>query len=162
MLASQVGAPNVFTDLKEDWSAVGWESVVDRDPQVLVLGDLLRDRFPGATRKPGDTAATMVGELLSAAGTPEVNDTTTYKNKVKVVPAYLHKSVVITKDNLMKRSSNPATTPGKKSRTASSPAVSVAGVASRRPRPRAGGWGSTVRSRAGSSSSRGGPPLTCP
>jgi iron complex transport system substrate-binding protein len=47
LLASTVGATNVFSDLDEDWPAVGWETVVERDPQVLVLGDLLRDRFPG-------------------------------------------------------------------------------------------------------------------
>jgi putative multiple sugar transport system substrate-binding protein len=33
---------------------------------------------------------------------PEVNDTTTYNNKIKVVPSYLHQSVIITKDNLIK------------------------------------------------------------
>jgi iron complex transport system substrate-binding protein len=47
LLASTVGARNVFADLREDWSAVGWESVVERNPEVFVLGDLLRDRFPG-------------------------------------------------------------------------------------------------------------------
>ena len=30
---------------------------------------------------------------------PEVNDSKTYDNKVKVVPAFLLKSVIITKDN---------------------------------------------------------------
>jgi putative multiple sugar transport system substrate-binding protein len=53
------------------------------------------------TRKLGDTAATMVDAVLNGK-TPEVNDTETYNNKVKVVPAYLHESVVVTKDNLMK------------------------------------------------------------
>jgi putative multiple sugar transport system substrate-binding protein len=53
------------------------------------------------TRKLGDTAATMVDDLLNGK-TPETNDTTTYNNKVKVVPAYLHQPVVVTKDNLMK------------------------------------------------------------
>ena len=48
-----------------------------------------------------DTAATMVDDLLNGK-TPETNDTTTYNNKVKVVPSYLHQSVVITKDNLQK------------------------------------------------------------
>ncbi|WP_369134319.1 ABC transporter substrate-binding protein [Modestobacter sp. I12A-02662] len=47
LLATTVGASNVFADLDEDWPAVGWETVVERDPDVLVLGDLLRDRFPG-------------------------------------------------------------------------------------------------------------------
>ena len=32
----------------------------------------------------------------------EVNDTTTYDNRVKVVPSYLHASVIITKNNLIK------------------------------------------------------------
>jgi putative multiple sugar transport system substrate-binding protein len=53
------------------------------------------------TRKLGDTAATMVDAVLNGK-TPEVNDTETYNNKVKVVPAYLHESVVVTKDNLIK------------------------------------------------------------
>jgi iron complex transport system substrate-binding protein len=47
LLADQVGATNVYSDLQDDWEAVGWETVVDRDPSVLVLGDLLRNRFPG-------------------------------------------------------------------------------------------------------------------
>jgi iron complex transport system substrate-binding protein len=47
LLATTVGASNVFADLPEDWPAVGWETVVERDPDVLVLGDLQRDRFPG-------------------------------------------------------------------------------------------------------------------
>ena len=33
---------------------------------------------------------------------PEVNDTETYNNKVKVVPTYQHESVIVTKDNLKK------------------------------------------------------------
>ncbi|SEQ07182.1 multiple monosaccharide ABC transporter substrate-binding protein [Microlunatus flavus] len=53
------------------------------------------------TRKLGDTAATMVDDVLNGK-TPETNDTTTYNNKVKVVPAYLHQPVVVTKDNLIK------------------------------------------------------------
>ena len=41
------GMENVFTDAADDWPAVGWESVVEADPDILVLGDLQRDRFPG-------------------------------------------------------------------------------------------------------------------
>ncbi|MGW5451425.1 ABC transporter substrate-binding protein [Nocardia sp. NPDC003979] len=47
LLATTVGATNVFADLTDDWPAVGWETLVDRNPDVLVLGDLLRNRFPG-------------------------------------------------------------------------------------------------------------------
>ena len=53
------------------------------------------------TSKLAETASTMVDGILNGK-TPEVNDTTTYNNKVKVVPAYLHQSVIITKDNLQK------------------------------------------------------------
>ncbi|MFD3745691.1 ABC transporter substrate-binding protein [Nocardia sp. NPDC058633] len=47
LLATTVGATNVFSDLTDDWPAVGWETMVERNPDVLVLGDLLRNRFPG-------------------------------------------------------------------------------------------------------------------
>jgi iron complex transport system substrate-binding protein len=47
LLAESLGATNVFADLDDDWAAVSWEAVVDREPDVLVLGDLARDRFPG-------------------------------------------------------------------------------------------------------------------
>lgn len=47
LLASTTGLDNVFGELEDDWPATTWEDLVDRDPQVLVLGDLQRDRFPG-------------------------------------------------------------------------------------------------------------------
>lgn len=47
LLAKATGMENVFTDTADDWPAVGWETVVDADPDILVLGDLQRDRFPG-------------------------------------------------------------------------------------------------------------------
>lgn len=53
------------------------------------------------TRKLGDTAAKMADDLLNGR-TPETNDDKTYDNKVKVVPAFLHQSVIVTKENLQK------------------------------------------------------------
>lgn len=47
LLATTTGMENVFQDTADDWPAVGWESVVEADPDILVLGDLQRDRFPG-------------------------------------------------------------------------------------------------------------------
>ncbi|AYJ51484.1 ABC transporter substrate-binding protein [Rhodococcus sp. P1Y] len=47
LIATTVGATNAYSDIDDDWPAVGWETMVDRDPSVLVLGDLLRARFPG-------------------------------------------------------------------------------------------------------------------
>ena len=47
LAASEVGAVNVFADAKDDWPAISWESVADRNPDVLVLGDLSRKRVDG-------------------------------------------------------------------------------------------------------------------
>lgn len=51
------------------------------------------------TRKLADAAVQMAQAILGG-GEPEVNDTKTYDNGVKVVPAYLLKSEIITKDNV--------------------------------------------------------------
>ncbi|MGC9540691.1 ABC transporter substrate-binding protein [Streptomyces sp. UG1] len=37
-----VGAKNVFSDTHDEWPQVGWETVADRDPDVIVIGDLTR------------------------------------------------------------------------------------------------------------------------
>jgi iron complex transport system substrate-binding protein len=47
LLASTTGMTNAFAETTDDWPAVGWETVADADPDILVLGDLQRDRFPG-------------------------------------------------------------------------------------------------------------------
>lgn len=47
LIASTVGTRNVFADVADDWPATTWTAVVERNPQVLVLGDLARNRFPG-------------------------------------------------------------------------------------------------------------------
>lgn len=47
ILADLTGMENVYADLNDDWPATTWEAVVDRDPDIIVLGDLQRDRFPG-------------------------------------------------------------------------------------------------------------------
>jgi iron complex transport system substrate-binding protein len=47
LLATTTGMENVFDDAADDWIASGWESVVELEPDILVLGDLQRDRFPG-------------------------------------------------------------------------------------------------------------------
>jgi iron complex transport system substrate-binding protein len=47
LLSKTVDLDNVFSSSPEDWPATTWEAVADRDPHVLVLGDLQRDRFPG-------------------------------------------------------------------------------------------------------------------
>ncbi|SDU83086.1 monosaccharide ABC transporter substrate-binding protein, CUT2 family [Microlunatus sagamiharensis] len=73
----------------------------EKPSDKLILDGVQYSTIFKDTRKLGDTAASMVDDVLNGR-TPETNDTTTYDNKVKVVPAYLHQPVVVTKDNLMK------------------------------------------------------------
>lgn len=47
LLTEKVGGTNSFAGLADDWPASSWEAVVEKNPDVLVLGDLQRDRFPG-------------------------------------------------------------------------------------------------------------------
>jgi putative multiple sugar transport system substrate-binding protein len=72
----------------------------EKPSDKLILDGVQYSTIFKDTRKLGDTAATMVDDVLNGR-TPETNDTETYDNKVKVVPAYLHESVIITKDNLV-------------------------------------------------------------
>jgi putative multiple sugar transport system substrate-binding protein len=51
------------------------------------------------TRELAKVAVSMAEDLLNGK-TPQTNDTTTYDNKVKVVPAYLLQPVIVTKDNI--------------------------------------------------------------
>jgi iron complex transport system substrate-binding protein len=37
-----VGAENAFSDTHDEWPQINWETVADRDPDVIVLGDLTR------------------------------------------------------------------------------------------------------------------------
>nr|WP_238420850.1 ABC transporter substrate-binding protein [Streptomyces taklimakanensis] len=42
VITRALGAENVFDDSREEWPQVNWETVADRDPDVLVIGDLTR------------------------------------------------------------------------------------------------------------------------
>ncbi|GGW99437.1 ABC transporter substrate-binding protein [Streptomyces lomondensis] len=42
IITRALGAKNVFDDTHEEWPQVNWETVADRDPEVLVIGDLTR------------------------------------------------------------------------------------------------------------------------
>ena len=73
----------------------------EKPSDKLILDGVQYSTIFKDTRLLGDTAAEMVDAVLNGRE-PEVNDTETYNNKVKVVPSYLHESVIITKDNLIK------------------------------------------------------------
>ncbi|MCG8352685.1 MAG: ABC transporter substrate-binding protein [Chloroflexales bacterium] len=38
-LITLAGGANIFNDLAEDWSTVGWESVIERNPDIIVVMD---------------------------------------------------------------------------------------------------------------------------
>ncbi|MFF3493168.1 ABC transporter substrate-binding protein [Streptomyces sp. NPDC002795] len=42
VITKELGARNVFDDTRAEWPQVNWETVADRDPDVLVIGDLTR------------------------------------------------------------------------------------------------------------------------
>jgi iron complex transport system substrate-binding protein len=43
IITRALGAKNVFDDTHEEWPQVNWETAADRNPDVLVIGDLTRD-----------------------------------------------------------------------------------------------------------------------
>ncbi|WP_221358573.1 ABC transporter substrate-binding protein [Streptomyces beigongshangae] len=42
IMTRALGARNVFDDTRQEWPQINWETVADRDPDVLVIGDLTR------------------------------------------------------------------------------------------------------------------------
>lgn len=49
VITRELGAKNVFDDTEEEWPQVNWETVADRDPDVLVVGDLVRKQQTAET-----------------------------------------------------------------------------------------------------------------
>jgi iron complex transport system substrate-binding protein len=44
-----VGARNAFSDTHDEWPQINWETVADRDPDVIVIGDLTRKQQTAET-----------------------------------------------------------------------------------------------------------------
>ncbi|WP_433549318.1 ABC transporter substrate-binding protein [Streptomyces sp. CA-294286] len=42
IISNALGMKNVFDDSTQEWPQINWETVADRDPDVLVIGDLTR------------------------------------------------------------------------------------------------------------------------
>jgi len=47
VMSRTVGVENVFADTVTEWPQISWESVLDRDPDVIALGDLRRAQESG-------------------------------------------------------------------------------------------------------------------
>lgn len=43
------GVVNAFGDVDEQWPGVSWEAIADREPDIIVLGDLSERGAPGDT-----------------------------------------------------------------------------------------------------------------
>ncbi|PWG07444.1 ABC transporter substrate-binding protein [Streptomyces sp. V2] len=72
VITRALGAKNVFDDTKDEWPQVSWETVADRDPAVLVIGDLTRKQ------QTAETAAKKIGFLES---NPVTKNMTAVRNK---------------------------------------------------------------------------------
>ncbi|MFJ3673128.1 ABC transporter substrate-binding protein [Streptomyces sp. NPDC090106] len=59
IITRSLGAKNVFDDSHEEWPQINWETVADRDPDVLVIGDLTRKS------QTAESAARKIGFLES-------------------------------------------------------------------------------------------------
>ncbi|MET8676732.1 ABC transporter substrate-binding protein [Streptomyces sp. NPDC004647] len=46
-----IGARNAFDDVNEEWPEVSWEEIAQRDPDVIVVGDLSERGAPGDSAK---------------------------------------------------------------------------------------------------------------
>ncbi|MFT3660099.1 MAG: ABC transporter substrate-binding protein [Gordonia sp. (in: high G+C Gram-positive bacteria)] len=75
LMTTALGAKNAFADSKQYWPEVSWESVLDRDPTVLILADLDRG-------DDGDSAAAKIEFLESD---PVASRLTAVKNKRYII-----------------------------------------------------------------------------
>ncbi|HCG46240.1 ABC transporter substrate-binding protein [Corynebacterium flavescens] len=51
LISETLGLDNVFADSKEEWPQVSWEALVEKNPDVIVVGDLTRDNFSAESAK---------------------------------------------------------------------------------------------------------------
>jgi iron complex transport system substrate-binding protein len=56
------GVENIFADVNEQWPGVSWEAIADREPDIIVLGDL------SERGSPGDTVEEKIEMLTSEPG----------------------------------------------------------------------------------------------
>ncbi|MER5582608.1 ABC transporter substrate-binding protein [Streptomyces asoensis] len=67
-----VGGRNAFADTHDEWPQINWETVADRDPDVLVIGDLTRRQ---------QTAETAAAKIRFLETNPATRNLTAVKKK---------------------------------------------------------------------------------
>lgn len=86
IITDAVGAKNVFDDTHEEWPQINWETVADRDPDVLVIGDLTRKS------QSAETAAKKIAFLESNPATKNMT-AVRHKRYVRLSGAALNPSI---------------------------------------------------------------------
>lgn len=61
-ISNIAGVENVFGDVNEQWPGVSWEAIADREPDIIVLGDL------SERGSPGDTVEEKIAMLTTEPG----------------------------------------------------------------------------------------------
>ncbi|MEU0668425.1 ABC transporter substrate-binding protein [Streptomyces lavendulocolor] len=77
IITRELGAKNVFDDTAEEWPQINWETVADRNPDVLVIGDLTRKA------QSGESAARKI-EFLESDPVTRTMDAVKHKRYVLV------------------------------------------------------------------------------
>jgi iron complex transport system substrate-binding protein len=72
IITDALGAKNVFDDTKQEWPQINWETVADRDPDVLVIGDLTRE---------SQTAETAAKKIAFLESNPATRNMDAVRNK---------------------------------------------------------------------------------
>ncbi|MER7969287.1 ABC transporter substrate-binding protein [Streptomyces sp. NPDC005840] len=67
-----IGAKNAFSDTHDEWPQINWETVADRDPDVIVIGDLTRKQ---------ETAETAAAKIRFLETNPATRNLTAVKKK---------------------------------------------------------------------------------
>ncbi|WP_017578712.1 ABC transporter substrate-binding protein [Nocardiopsis valliformis] len=67
-----IGAENAFDDTHDEWPQINWETVADRDPDVIVLGDLTRE---------SQTAETAEAKIAFLEGNPATSNLTAVREE---------------------------------------------------------------------------------
>jgi iron complex transport system substrate-binding protein len=67
VITRSLGAKNVFDDTHDEWPQINWETVADRNPDVLVIGDLTR------RSQTAESAAKKIAFLESNAATKNMD-----------------------------------------------------------------------------------------
>ncbi|MCV7228185.1 ABC transporter substrate-binding protein [Mycolicibacterium komossense] len=88
IISRTLGLKNAFDDAREDWPQISWETVAQRDPDVLILGDL--------TRK-SQTAESAAAKIAFLESNPVTREMTAVKNKryIALAGAELNPSIRI-------------------------------------------------------------------